>query len=77
MAHNRPSFGVALLFATGSAAHVQALQTLAEGRGLRLEKGGLYQGEQLIPCASEAEVYAALGLPFVDQNCGRARARLS
>jgi DNA polymerase (family 10) len=63
---NRPSFGVALLFATGSAAHVQALQTLAEGRGLRLEKGGLYQGEQLIPCASEAEVYAALGLPFVE-----------
>ena len=59
-------YGVALLFATGSAAHVHALQSLADQRGLRLDQDGLFRGEQLIPCASEVEVYTALGLPFIE-----------
>ena len=59
-------YGVVLLFATGSAAHVHALQALAHQRGLRLGQDGLSRGEQLIPCASEVEVYAALGLPFIE-----------
>src|SRR4051812_30286326 len=59
-------YGVALLFATGSAEHVRALQLIAEHRGLRLDHDGLFRGEQLIPCANEAEVYAALGLPFIE-----------
>src|SRR5215207_7181555 len=59
-------YGVALLFATGSAAHVHALQALAHQRGIRLGQDGLSRGEQLIPCASEVEVYAALGLPFIE-----------
>jgi DNA polymerase (family 10) len=59
-------YGVALLFATGSAAHVHALQSLADQRGLRLDQDGLFRGEQLIPCASEVEVCTALGLPFIE-----------
>jgi len=59
-------YGVALLFATGSAEHVRALQVIAEHRGLRLDHDGLFRGEQLIPCANEAEVYAALDLPFIE-----------
>ena len=61
-----PRYGAALLFATGSPAHVEALQSLADQRGLRLDQDGLFRGEQLIPCAREVEVYAALGLPFIE-----------
>src|SRR3954451_23056108 len=59
-------YGVALLFATGSAAHVKALQALADQRGLRLDRRGLHREDELIPCVSEADVYAALGLPFIE-----------
>ena len=58
-------YGPALIFATGSAEHVQQLQGLAEFKGLRLEKGGLYRGKRLVPCNSEKAVYAALALPFI------------
>jgi DNA polymerase (family X) len=69
-------YGVALLFATGSAAHVEALQSLAHQRGLRLDQDGLFRGEQLIPCASEAEVYAALGLPFIEPELREGRGEI-
>src|SRR5215218_3055053 len=59
-------YGVALLLATGSAAHVEALQALADQRGLRLDRRGLHREDELIPCAREVEVYAALGLPFIE-----------
>ena len=58
-------YGPALIFATGSAEHVQQLQGLAQVKGLRLEKGGLYRGKRLVPCKSEKAVYAALALPFI------------
>jgi DNA polymerase (family 10) len=58
-------YGAALMFATGNAAHVAALQGIAEERGLRLDRDGLHRGKRLLPCPNEAEVYAALGLPFI------------
>ena len=45
---------------------MHALQSLADQRGPRLDQDGLFRGEQLIPCASEVEVYTALGLPFIE-----------
>src|SRR4051812_49206717 len=62
----RPRYGPALIFATGSPAHVEALQTLAAQRGLRLDQDGLFRGERLIPCRDEAKVYAALELPYIE-----------
>jgi DNA polymerase (family 10) len=38
---DRKHFGAALLFATGSAAHVAQLQALAAEKGMRLEADGL------------------------------------
>jgi DNA polymerase (family 10) len=58
-------YGPALIFATGSAEHVLQLQGLAEEKGLRLEKGGLYRGKRLLPCKAEEAVFAALDLPFI------------
>jgi DNA polymerase (family 10) len=58
-------YGSALIFATGSAEHVQQLQALAEEKGLRLTKSGLYRGKRLLPCKAEEAVFAALDLPFI------------
>jgi DNA polymerase (family X) len=62
---DRKHFGAALLFATGSAAHVEQLQALATEKGMRLEADGLHKGRTPI-AGDEAEVYSALGLPFID-----------
>jgi DNA polymerase (family 10) len=62
---SRSRYGAALVFATGSAAHVRALQAVAEERGFRLEQTGLYRGKRLVRCVEEEDVYAALGLAYV------------
>jgi DNA polymerase (family X) len=59
------AFGAALLFATGSAAHVEALRRVAEARGLSLRPTGLFDGTVAQPAPDEAALYALLGLPFV------------
>jgi DNA polymerase (family X) len=58
-------YGVALLRATGSAAHLRDLEAFAAGRGFALDDNGLRRGRHAIPCPEEANVYAALGLPFI------------
>jgi DNA polymerase (family 10) len=55
---DRKHFGAALLFATGSAAHIEQLQALAAKKGLRLEADGLHKGRALI-AGEEADIYGA------------------
>jgi len=58
--------GGVLLHLTGSAAHVQELARLAASGGWVLEPDGLRRvdGQQVV-AENEAEIYAALGLPFI------------
>lgn len=58
-------FGSALLYFTGSRAHTIALRQLALAQGLRLNEYGLFRGEQRIAGEEEADVYAALSLPYL------------
>src|SRR6185312_15685213 len=58
-------YGAALLLATGSSAHLAALRKLANARGLTLDTLGLRQDGAAVPAETEAEVYQALGLPFI------------
>jgi len=54
----------ALLHYTGSAAHVAQLRGDAADRDLRLTARGLFTADgRRVPCATEADVYAALDLP--------------
>ncbi|MCK1758066.1 DNA polymerase/3'-5' exonuclease PolX [Bradyrhizobium sp. 137] len=69
---DRKHFGAALLFATGSAAHVERLKALAAEKGLRLEADGLHKGRTLI-AGDEADIYRALGLPFIDPELREGR----
>jgi DNA polymerase (family X) len=63
---DRARFGATLLCATGSASHVAALQVRARQRGLALSADGLRSGKKRIAGATEAEIYAALDLPFIE-----------
>jgi len=59
------AYGSALLYFTGSRAHHVALRRLALAQGLRLNEYGLFRGRQKIAGATEAEIYAALSLPYL------------
>ena len=63
-----PLFGAALILATGSSDHLEALQDRARSRGLSLDLQGLRRGGELIPCPEERAVYAALDLPFIESE---------
>lgn len=72
---DRKHFGAALLFATGSAGHIEQLQALAAEKGLRLDADGLHKGRTLI-AGEEAEIYRALGLPFIDPELREGRGEI-
>ena len=55
----------ALVEATGSAAHLEALRRRASVAGLRIDDGRLWSGEDAVAIAAEAELYAALGCQWV------------
>jgi DNA polymerase (family 10) len=58
-------YGVAMLLGTGSEGHVRELQAFAAAKGFSLGLEGLKHGNDLIPCADEADVYRTLGLPYI------------
>ncbi|MDA9422935.1 DNA polymerase/3'-5' exonuclease PolX [Bradyrhizobium sp. CCBAU 53380] len=69
---DRKHFGAALLFATGSAAHIEQLRTVAAEKEMRLDTDGLHKGRTLI-AGEEAEIYRALDLPFIDPELREGR----
>jgi DNA polymerase (family 10) len=65
--HPPEKFGTALQYATGSKDHNVQLRQLALDKGLSLSEHSLTKmdGSGEIFCATEQEVYAALGLPWI------------
>jgi DNA polymerase (family X) len=59
---DRAHAGAALLLATGSTEHVEALRALAAQKGMMLDEHGLRRGETVVAAANEDEIYGALGL---------------
>ncbi len=72
------SFGAALQYFTGSKDHNIELRSLARDRGLKINEYGVFRGEARVAGASEAEVYASLGLdwmpPEIRENQGEIEA---
>jgi len=58
-------YGITLLHATGSAAHVEQLKALVTRESFSLDATGLHRGRKVI-ARSEEEIYAGLGLPFIE-----------
>jgi DNA polymerase (family X) len=68
-------FGAALLHATGSPEHLEQLRVLAERKGMRLESDGLHKGRSVV-AAQEADIYRALGLPFIEPELREGRGEI-
>ena len=60
------SFGAALNYFTGSKDHNVALRRIAIEKKLKLNEYGVFRGETSIAGTTEEEVYAALGLPYIE-----------
>ena len=60
------AFAAALLYATGSDAHVAAVVARAEAQGYRLNEFGLWRGEERVPVSDEATLYRVLGLDYIE-----------
>ncbi len=59
------SWGAGLQYFTGSKDHNVHLRGMAVDKGLKLNEYGLFRGEEKLAGASEEEVYAGLGLPYI------------
>lgn len=58
--------GADLLYLTGSSAHFEALRAHAAAAGWTLKAGGLHASDgTFTPAATEADIYAAIGLPCI------------
>jgi DNA polymerase (family X) len=60
------SFGAALHYFTGSKPHNIAVRTLGVKRGLKVNEYGVFKGEEQIGGRTEQEIYAQVGLPYIE-----------
>ena len=58
-------FPATLVQYTGTRGHVEKLRARAASRGYHLTETALLKGQKPVPIASEEDVYAELGLPFI------------
>ena len=59
------SYGAGLYYFTGSQAHNVAVRRIAQARDLKINEYGVYQGDRRIAGRTEAEMFAAVGLPWI------------
>jgi len=60
------SHGAALHYFTGSKAHNIAVRRIAQAKGLKLNEYGVFRGDRRIGGRSEAEVFKAAGLLYIE-----------
>jgi DNA polymerase (family 10) len=59
-------YGATLLTATGAEAHLKSLRLMAVDQGLKLDEKGLWRGRKLLASKEEKDIYAALGLQYIE-----------
>jgi DNA polymerase (family 10) len=70
------AYGAALMYFTGSKQHNIDLRRIAQGNDLKLSEYGLFRGDDRVAGATEAEVYAALGLDWIPPELREARGEI-
>lgn len=60
------SYGSALHYFTGSKDHNIAIRKMALQRGLKINEYGVFKGTRLVAGRTEEEVYAKVGLPYIE-----------
>ncbi|MEZ6055166.1 MAG: DNA polymerase/3'-5' exonuclease PolX [Planctomycetaceae bacterium] len=59
------SYGAAMQYFTGSKEHNIVIRRRAQERGLKLNEYGLYRGDEIVAGRNEADIYAAVDLPWI------------
>jgi DNA polymerase (family 10) len=62
---SRESYGAAMVYFTGSKSHNIVIRGISRERGLKINEYGVFDGDRLVGGATEEEVYAAIGLPWI------------
>ncbi|HHD77479.1 MAG TPA: DNA polymerase/3'-5' exonuclease PolX [Campylobacteraceae bacterium] len=60
------SYGAALQYFTGSKSHSIALRKIAVDMGLKINEYGVFRGDKVIAGKTEEEVYASIGLRYIE-----------
>lgn len=60
------SWGAGLQYFTGNKDHNIKLRTMAQKKGLKLNEYGIFQGDEQVAGATEADVYRTLGLSYIE-----------
>jgi len=60
------SYGAALMYFTGSKQHNIALRTIALRKKLKINEYGIFKGSKRVAGGTEEEVYAKIGLPYIE-----------
>ena len=60
------SYGAALHYFTGSKAHNIAVRRMGQLKGLKINEYGVFRGKRSVAGDTEASVYAAVGLPYIE-----------
>ena len=68
--------GITLLRATGNADHVAQLEEIARGKGYALTADGLMKGRKIIAAKTEADIYKALGLAYIEPELREGRGEI-
>jgi DNA polymerase (family 10) len=70
------SYGAALQYFTGSKEHGILLRRIAQDKGLKLNEYGIFRGNKQVAGATEEDVYATLGLPWIPPELREARGEI-
>ena len=63
------SFAAGLVRTTGSPEHLAQLETYAAPKGFSLTEDGLAKDGRVVPLQTEADLYEALGLDYIEPEC--------
>jgi DNA polymerase (family 10) len=72
----RPSYGSALHYFTGSKPHNIAIRLLGVKRQLKINEYGVFRGTRQIGGRTEAEVFEAVGLPWIPPELRESRGEI-
>jgi DNA polymerase (family 10) len=70
------SYGAALHYFTGSKAHSIAVRKLGQHKHLKINEYGVFRGNKRIAGHSEEEVYAQVGLPYIEPELREAQGEI-
>jgi DNA polymerase (family 10) len=71
------SYGAALHYFTGSKAHNIAIRRRGVERGLKINEYGVFRGKTRIGWRTEEEVFAAVGLPYIEPELREDRGEIA